>query len=164
MWRSAVPTHARREKPAARAFRSGPRIPWWIPWRPDADAPILQWTVRRRTASLTSPANVRQAEFRSQAVRPVAAMIQNAAALCAAERILWLYLRLGQEPEKSFRDIIIRKKVTVQPGLRICCADRVKTQCLWASSPSRSDFQWLDAVTVRLAELLRKKNKKGYWQ
>lgn len=54
-------------------------------------------------------------------------MIQNAAALCAAELILWLYLRLGQEPEKSFKDIIIRKKVTVQ-----------------------------------LAELLRKKNKKGY--
>ena len=44
--------------------------------------------------------------------------------------------------------------VTVQPGLCIYCTDRMKTQSLRASGPSRSDFQWLDAVTVQLAELL----------
>jgi len=35
--------------------------------------------------------------------------------------------------------------VTVQVGLRIYCADRMKKQWLQASSPSRSDFKWLDA-------------------
>ena len=46
--------------------------------------------------------------------------------------------------------------VTVQPGLCIYCTDRMKTQSLRASGPSRSDFQWPDAVTVQLAELLQK--------
>ena len=44
--------------------------------------------------------------------------------------------------------------LTVQPGLCICCTDRMKTQSLRASGSSRSDFQWPDAVTVPLAELL----------
>ena len=47
-------------------------------------------------------------------------------------------------------------RVTVQPGLCIHCTDRMKTQSLRASGPSRSDFQWPDAVTVQLAELLLK--------
>ena len=46
--------------------------------------------------------------------------------------------------------------VTVQPGLCIYCTDRMKTQSLRVSGPSRSDFQWPDAVTVQLAELLQK--------
>ena len=46
-------------------------------------------------------------------------------------------------------------EVTVPPGLCIYCTDRMKTQSLRASGPSRSDFQWPDAVTVQLAELLQ---------
>lgn len=56
------------------------------------------------------PVNVRQEEFRFQEVRPVAAMIQDAVASSAAELILWLYLRLGEKPEKTVRDVIFKKR------------------------------------------------------
>ncbi len=45
--------------------------------------------------------------------------------------------------------------VTVQPGPCIHYTDRMKTQSLRASGPSRSDFQWPDTVTVQWAELLQ---------
>lgn len=57
-----------------------------------------------------SPANAPRVEFRFQEVRHVAVMIQNAAAFSAAELILWLYLRLGQKPEKTVMADIFRTK------------------------------------------------------
>ena len=50
--------------------------------------------------------------------------------------------------------IKLYSEVTVQPGLCIHCTDRMKTQSLRASGPSRSNFQWPDAVTVQWAETL----------
>ena len=59
----------------------------------------------------------------------------------------------------SVRDTAVhrnmKENVTVQPGLCIYCTDRMKTQSLQASGPSRSDFQWPGGVTVQPAELLQ---------
>ena len=45
--------------------------------------------------------------------------------------------------------------VTIQPGLRACCADREKMIQESKNPIAGGDFKWILPVTVQLAELLR---------
>ena len=85
-------------------------------------------------------------------------------------RSIWYGCRITQN--LPIFSVEKRRNVTVQPGLCIYCADCMKMQRLWASGPSRSDFQWSDTVTVQLSELLRNRiqrttepeGREGIWK